>query len=1103
MARDRSRSVEGSLLLFVLLLLAAGAFLVFLAKTREGLPNDALNINTASADDLAVMLEVDPTIAKLLIEHRQKLGGFERVGQLSRLTLFPKKEDRDQARERLKTGIRDVNTADWREFTNVLKVARPVASRIVTYRGSLPGSRFKKPEDVLRVTLVDDRSVSAISSRLYARHPVSVFWYFLLYGLITFFLFFVTPVFLRKTSGGGDPFLLPLTFILAGFGVLVLFSARDPLRDTPIYSHHIVGIWLGLAALMAGGLLPLRTRRNLRHYTYIWALVAVLLLLGLMLFGHGPAGVRLNLGFFQPVEVIKLLLVLFVAGYLTERGDLLADALHRWRPPLPKGWGAKIGIAWPRWQDMGPMLGMYALALLLFLVVRDMGPALLLFGAFISTLYIATGRSGIVWVGMALMLGGGFLAYSQKIGVLPVRVDMWLHPWNNPHPQGMQLGQAYWGMASGGEEGAGLGLGALSASGAMPVVESDLIFAGLAEELGLLGSLSILVFYVVLIWRGMRIALKTQNDFDRLLAVGLTSLLAWQTFLIVAGVTGLLPLTGITLPFMARGNTSLVADFFLIGLLFGISSPTRSVPVGEVKPVFRHTVRQFVTVTTIALLGFVGVGRLFWLQAIAADETAGHAIRTPDADQTVRAKINPRLLAVERGIPRGTLYDRNNKILATSRLEEISAAMPDSPDRARRLFLKRARYYPYGPYFAHLIGFLDPAFGGPVGLEKDFHQDLRGFKEYSELLLDYRNKDLPHFRQRRGRDLHLTLDANLQETAYAVLKSRVATLTDQRTGKPKDHAALVVLDPATGETLVSVSLPSYDPNSMTPEKWQKLNRDEDKNHVLVDRARAGYYPPGSTLKIATAAAAMEEGLDPLYPCNHTATNLRWQFAGKYYGLKRLSDDVHDKVGHNDIKMARAMRVSCNLYFANLGLLMGPERLHHAFSDADKWDFSRVKPLAQFAEDLPLNAFGQGTMLASPIEMARVAAAVADKGALRQTLYWNELREPGGGVVQKNAGRILSRPVNEQNAGRLAEMMRSVVQEGTAQGVFDALPVEVAGKTGTAQTEQGDREPHSWFIGYAPYSTPKYAFACVIENGGYGKQGAAPVIRDLLAKVFGR
>jgi cell division protein FtsI/penicillin-binding protein 2/cell division protein FtsW (lipid II flippase)/DNA uptake protein ComE-like DNA-binding protein len=1098
MARDRSRATEGSLLFFVLLILAAGFLLVFLAKTREGIPTDAVNLNTATQEELAVTLEIDPELAERLVKHRQKLGGFDHVQRLSSLPVFVTKDETDTARAAMQQGHIDPNTESVDGLERRLQITRPVARRIVAYRDALPTGQFKHPEDLLRVPIVDDRTLTSLGSHLIVRHPMQVFLQFMWWGVILFALIIAAPIVLRKSGVGGDPYLLPLAFFLAGVGVIMLFSIKDPLRDMDVYAHHIKGIIAGIAVLLVGALLSSRTRRNLRKYSYVWALGAVGLLLLLRLFGGGPEGVRLSMFGIQPVEIIKILLILFVAGYLAERGDLLAEALHRWRPPMLKGRLAKIGIAWPRWQDAGPIIGMYSVALILFLVVKDMGPALVLFGAFIATMYIATGRSGILLIGLLMMFLGQASAYYLRVGVIPVRVEMWHAPWANSHPNGMQLGQSLWGMASGGIWGSGLGLGSPRE---MPRSGSDLVFASIAEETGFIGAMVILICFVALVQRGLKIALKTQNDFDRILALGLTTLLASQVFFIVAGVTGLLPLTGITLPFVAYGNSSLVAGFFLIGLLRGISAPTGSVAVGPTKPMFQRTVNQFALAMGILLLGFVGLGRLFVVQVIQSNDLAGRAIRTPDADKAVRAKLNPRLLAIERSIQRGSIYDRKGAVLATSRLDEISHAIGDNSPLARKFF-RKGRYYPQGAEFAHLIGYLDPSLGGPAGMEREFNHDLRGFDTYSELLHDYRMKDLPFRAHRQGSDVVLTLDAEMQHQAVQILKERTAALIDSTTGKHKNRAAMVVLDPLSGETLVSAAIPSYDPNTLAPASWKTLSADADQAHKLLDRSRSGYYPPGSTMKIATAGAGMEDGTEPDYDCNHIAKDLRWTYGNSVFGRRQLLDDKGDPP-HDHIKLAGAVQVSCNLYFANLGIKLGADKLYHAFADKDRWAFSRVKSLPLFAAELPTNAFGQGNMVATPTEMAHVAASVANRGSMMQSIYWKEVKDPTGKAGRKNIPTVMSRPLSAENAGRLSEMMRSVVTKGTARGVFDDLPVEVAGKTGTAQTDAGDKEPHSWFIGFTPVSKPQYAFACVIENGGYGKRGAAPAIRSFLDTIYKR
>lgn len=1113
MARDRTRRVEGSLLFFVLLIVLSGLTLVFLAKSRVGVPPDHVNLNMATRDEIALAFEIDPALAALIVQKRDKRGGFRQVHDAASVSVFGSREVEDAARAALMSSHLDVNTAGLLELEKVLNLPRPVARRVLDYRAGLPEGKFRQPDDLLHTPVVSEAALQVLGDRLIVRQPMQVFTNLIALLIGASLLIVFLPALVRKAGIGGDPFLLPISLLLCGFGVIALFTLRDPFREAPIYLDHVKGTLLGMAALLAGILMPARSgqlrgrfagwipaRHNLRHYSYLWAILSMLLTIALRFFGSGPEGVRISLFGIQPVEIIKILMVLFVASYLSERGDLLADALHRWRQPTLRGrFAALKQFGTLRWEDAGPMLGIYGAALLLFLIVRDMGPALVMFGAFLSTFYLATGRGAMVWAGCLLIVVGIWAAYALHIGVVPVRVEMWRAPWANPHPNGMQLGQSLWGMASGGLWGSGLGLGdpRLIARS-----DNDLIFATLSEELGLIGSLFLLVMYVVIVWRGLRIAQAAQNDFDRLLAAGLTSLFACQTFLILGGVTGLVPLSGITLPFIAKGNSALLATLFVIGLLRGISAPTGSVPVGAPKPLFTRTTRRYLTAIGIGILGFIGAGRLFWVQALASDDIAGRSIRTPDADKVVRGKINPRLAALARAIPRGSIYDRNGAVLATSRLDEISRSVEDTR-KAQQIF-RRGRYYPRGAECVHIVGYLDPALGGPVGFEKEYDTPLRGFTSYSELLGEYRGKDLPLWLfgrpARRGADVTCSLDAEWQHTAYAALTQAVGEQRDTRNGRRRQAGAFVLLDPQRGETLVSVTLPSYDPNTLTPASFRELQENADKSFRLVDRARTGVYPPGSTLKVATAAAGLDAGLDPEYDCNHVAKDLRWNYDGAYYARRQIQDDKGDSP-HNRIHMARAMRVSCNLYFIQLGLTLGAERLHRMYTEG--FQLEHIKPLPAFAADLAENAFGQGTMRVTPTEMARCAATIANQGRMMKPILAQGIRAADAKQITPTPPVLMGEPLLEENARKIGEMMRGVVTEGTAKGVFDALPVEVAGKTGTAQTDTGDGEPHSWFIGFAPFSRPQYAFSCVIENGGYGKRGAAPVVREVLSVLFRR
>ncbi|MGC8667139.1 MAG: FtsW/RodA/SpoVE family cell cycle protein [Chthonomonadales bacterium] len=1108
-APDQGRRAEGSLLALVCAILTAGAVLVFLARTSLRLPTDAINLNTASADDLSLNLQIEPDLAQDFVRFRVRNGGFASVRQAGTVPVLMDAGEVQRVKRVLARVSVPINKASASELSRVLSIPIAAARRIAAFREELPGG-FHKPEDAVAVPLLDARVLADLGPRLIVRTPAQVLWEFLLTGVVLSVVTVLLAGVLRAAGVRGDPFLIPISILLSGLGVITLFSLRDPLRDAPVYIHHAYGILMGLGVFTAAALLPPRRaggrwlpgRMDLRRYTYLWAVCAIVLMVALWLFGRGPQGVRLSLGPVQPMELIKVLLVLFLAGYLTEHGGDLAHALHRWRRPS----GSRFGwLDLPRTEDMGPIAVMYGVCLGLFAVIRDLGPALLLFGVFLAVFYIATNRISVLWIGTLLAGAGAAIAYVLHFGVIPVRVDMWLSPWKNAHSNGSQLGHALWALASGGFWGTGLGLGAANT---LPRGRDDLVFAAAGEQLGFAGLCIILVLYLVLFGRGWRIALHAHSDFERLLAGGLTCLLALQTLLIMGGVCGLIPLSGITLPFMAYGNSSLMADFFILGILRGISSPTPDVPVGSTNPLFRRGLRRLADATALGMLGFILLGRLLPIQVGKADEIASALLRTPDADGQVRAKVNPRLTAVERDIVRGSIYDRKGRVLATSRLNEISSAIfaePGASDHpvdtlkeVRRTMRKR-RYYPHGSALAHLVGYVDPAFGGPVGAEKEFNLYLRGFTDYRELVADFRAKDLPGYAPRRGSDVYLTVDAALQEDVMRILAKR--TTAGGGNGRPsaRRHAAMVVLDPVTGEILALASIPSFDPNTLTPRRWARLAQGGKDAGQFLDRARFGAYPPGSTLKIATAACALEEGLDPVFDCNHTAY-FRWRSNGTAYGPRRISDDDGDPP-HNHIRMARALRVSCNLYFANLGIRLGASRLREYL--AGQLRLKGIKPQDVFAASLPENAFGQGTVTASPLELARMAAAVANRGVMMQPNYLLKVVSPEGRVLRAFTPIQMARPMGELNARRLAGMMRSVVTDGTAAGIFDRLPVEVAGKTGTAQTSAGDTMPHSWFIGYTPFTRPRYAFACIIEHGGYGRRSAAPAVRDVLTSMFGR
>jgi cell division protein FtsW (lipid II flippase) len=352
-----------------------------------------------------------------------------------------------------------------------------------------------------------------------------------------------------------DPFVLPIAATLAALGQMMVSRLEPGLGPRQ-------GVWvlIGLGAMTLVGLLP--SIAWLRRYRYTWFTLAILLQVMTLLFGRDPNGSGAALWFVvgpvsvQPTEGVKLLLVAFLASYLEDYRELLAIAGRRvgplHLPPLPY---------------LAPILTMIGVALLLFWLQKDLGPALLFSTVMLAMLYAASGRASYVMTGLVLLILGGALA-SRLFEHVQTRVAIWLDPWASRDTIGYQLVQALYAFASGGVLGSGLDMGSPRY---IPAVHTDFIIAAIGEELGLAGTLAVVGLFVVLVQRGFLIALNARSGFSALLATGLTSVVALQALIILAGTLELIPLTGITLPFVSYGGSSVVANFLILGLLLRIS----------------------------------------------------------------------------------------------------------------------------------------------------------------------------------------------------------------------------------------------------------------------------------------------------------------------------------------------------------------------------------------------------------------------------------------------------------------------------------------------------------------------------------------------------
>ena len=360
-----------------------------------------------------------------------------------------------------------------------------------------------------------------------------------------------------------DQVVLPAASMLAALS-MVMVARLEP--DLAMRQALWVGV--GSAALL-GTLVILPGVSWLRQYRYTWAALGLALVLSTFVFGIDPndSGARLWLGFggvhFQPSEVLKILLVVFFAAYLDDYRELLTLSSVRVGP-----------LSLPPLPYLTPLLLMLALALGLVVMQRDLGAALLLFGLFLAMLFVATGRITYVAGSLAIFVLGADLLY-RLFSVVKIRVETWQDPWATASTTGYQLVQGLTALAAGGVFGAGLTYGYPEY---VPAVHTDFMIAAIGEELGLAGSLGVVGLYVVLVHRGLRIAIQTGDSFATLLAAGLTSVVGIQALVILGGTLKLIPLTGVTLPLLSYGGSSVLANYVLLGLLLAVSAePKRQV----------------------------------------------------------------------------------------------------------------------------------------------------------------------------------------------------------------------------------------------------------------------------------------------------------------------------------------------------------------------------------------------------------------------------------------------------------------------------------------------------------------------------------------------
>lgn len=869
----------------------------------------------------------------------------------------------------------------------------------------------------------------------------------------------------RIFAPGADPAILPVVFTLSGIGITFVTRLQP---DASL--GQVVFLFLGVA-LMVGTLAVVKNLEVVKRYKYVLGIAGIILLVLPMFIGTEIYGSKLWIkigGFqFQPGEFAKVLIVLFLAGYLAENRELLSISNR-----------TVLGIKFPRLRLLYPLFIVWGVCLLVVAFERDLGSALLFYTIFLIMLYVATGRVSYVIIGLALLAVGAFGMY-QIMSHVQVRVAIWLDPFSDAQNLGYQIVQSLFSLADGGLAGVGIGKGMADI---IPVVASDMIFAAIGEEMGLLGGSAVLLLFMLFAVRGLTTAARAKSDLAAFSATGLTAAISFQAFTIVGGVTKLIPLTGVTLPFMSQGGSSLLASFVIVALLLraGDEATGRSTEIANTSTDlatagYRTTVRgshmrrPALDTPESGLLGRVAlanrltrtvflftalfavlIGNITYIQVIKASEYQD----MPSNNHTINKA---------RFIKRGSIITADGLTLAES-IQQADGTY--------------ARSYPNGNLAAHVVGYYSQQYG-TMGIENTQNDTLTGSKDYSSwqnALNSLAGISEP------GNSVQLTIDSRIQRAAEQALAGRVG--------------AIVALDPRSGAVLAWASAPTFD-NTNIQAAIEAANASGGADTSMYDRATLALYTPGSTFKVLTLASALENGLATL--------DTTYDSPGR---MKIGGADVVSigERGHGKISLAKAFALSSNTVFGQVADGLGAEKLvatARAFGYGQQLglDFTTaasVMPNPEEMTEWELAWAGAGQPVgqghtpgpqATVMQNALMAATIANNGIAMNPYVVSQILAPDGTVLKTTRGHSLGQSVGSGTADQVKQAMLDVVQNGTGSAAAIA-GVKVAGKTGTAETNNANA--NSTFVGFAPYDTPTVAIAVVIEQNAKGEESAAAV-----------
>jgi peptidoglycan glycosyltransferase len=882
-----------------------------------------------------------------------------------------------------------------------------------------------------------------------------------------FAAFVVAHVAVRFLAPAADPALLPIAFTLSGIGIA--FVTRI-VPDEAI--SQVIWLFAGVACMVIV-LIVVRKLDTLANYKYTLMIVGILLLLAPLLpvvgYETNGATLWLKVGSFtiQPGELAKLLIVIFIAAYLATNREMLS--VFTW----------KVGGIWlPSLPTLLPLIVMWALAFVVVVLEKDLGLALVLFSVFVAMLYVATGKRLYLVVSIGLAAIAAFALYGMMSHV-QTRVAIWRDPFTYAQEGGYQLVQSLYSLADGGLFGTGIGKGLggqPSSEGGIPVAQSDFIFSVIAEETGLMGAAGVLLLFLCFAIRGIVTAARAKSDMSSFTAFGLTSIIVLQAFIIVGGVTRVIPLTGITLPFMSQGGSSLISNFIILGLLLRCGDEGTGVKTEIQQTGFIGAHGGGNSVLGRVALGKRLTGAMIVYSVLFAILVANLSyIMIFKASEYQNMPSNNHTIAQQAKIERGTISTEDGVVLAQSVLQSDGTYK---------------REYPAGTLAAHVVGYSSEKYG-TSGIEASENETLTGqenFASFTDVINSLAGI------QTRGNDVTLTINSKIQAAAEKALEGKVG--------------ACVVMDPSSGAVYALASSPTYDAADYEELLEAAASGDSSDSSELYNRATQALYAPGSTFKMVTLAAALQDKIataDTVYDSpgeidlgNALVTNVKKRNYGK-------------------ITLEQAMWYSSNTVFGQVGVELGSELLvqmacSFGFNEEISFDLPLTTSLMPEPSEMTTwetawaacgEPVGEHESPAGPqatvLQMAMIGSAIANGGDLMQPYLVEGVYNAQGARSYTASAKKLSSVISSATAKEEIEIMKGVVTEGTgSKAALDTATV--AGKTGTH--ERGDGTDDSWFVGIAPADNPSVVVAVVIEQGesGAGASAAHDVLETSLEVV---